>query len=456
MKKRLDENIDNCENFEIKDGLLERHVLDGIKAEYDRNKLQHIAGWGTGSLPRIYANPKNKDPVKKCRIIASYFKFPLRRLYRIVSKACTWLLRQLPSKYRHFTLHMVNNTKNRAQEGLRKLKNIFGANTELICFQSDVKQMYTNLSPQEIRKAIKWLLHIIKKHCPKRNQYNEILTVNRDFNIKYPDNVRWGKGMDEENTVTVTFENIIATCNMDLKFSYAKAKGILYYQKIGCPIGGYLSAFYANTVCAFHEWKFLVAQGQLENRICGIRQMDDLMVWIATEKGNRMSTNFAHKMKKLILKQNGVYKGGLELEEEEVAEIRYNEKNYYLHHFAGTELLIRKTDPIMSCRTLNKNRTNIERNETQTIVRYPPWQTYVNKTTLKGVIIGNIYRIIEQCSNHRIAIECILENYKEYRAINYPKYFYQSTVRKLQKREQKSDDRKKILHMVSVKIQDST
>ena len=87
----------------------------------------------------------------------------------------------------------------------------------------------------------------------KRHPYNETLTVSRSRTIKYPDNVRWGNTTQNENTVALTFNDLMNIYNLDLDYSFATSRGDIFYQKGGCPIGGLISAFYANTVCAYHE-----------------------------------------------------------------------------------------------------------------------------------------------------------------------------------------------------------
>lgn len=144
-EQRLKANIEDCENFEERKGLTTKYVLDGIYTKYRKLKLDKIERWQKGAVPYMYSTPKHKDPINKTRIIASYFNFPLKRLYKLASKAGNWLLRKLPKQYRHFTLHSVGQVKDRLHEGIHKLRNCYKKKTELFCFQSDVKCMFTFL-----------------------------------------------------------------------------------------------------------------------------------------------------------------------------------------------------------------------------------------------------------------------------------------------------------------------
>ena len=101
----------------------------------------------------------------------------------------------------------------------------------------------------------------------------------------------------------------------------------------------------------------------------------------------------AEHIKQKILEQHGVYKGGLELEEEEVIQIGKGTETSFIHEFAGVEIKIRAENPKMYSKTLNKNKDSIKLNKEQTIFRYPPWESYTTKQSKRGVIIGTIYRI---------------------------------------------------------------
>lgn len=145
QKERLLENVERCENFEERQGHTTKHILEGIRTEYLRTKLDKISRWTKGTLPYVYANPKDKDPINKTRIIASYYNHPLKRLYQLASTAGTWLFRGLPSRYEHFTLHKVSDIKSRLQEGIKVINNTYKQDTKILSFQTDVKQMYTFL-----------------------------------------------------------------------------------------------------------------------------------------------------------------------------------------------------------------------------------------------------------------------------------------------------------------------
>ena len=75
-------------------------------------------------------------------------------------------------------------------------------------------------------------------------------------------------------------------------------------QKHGCPIGGFLSCIYANIKCAKDEYDFLNSLKVHKRRIYGIRQVDDLLLFIAFDNAPPESLREANTWK-----HNGVYKG---------------------------------------------------------------------------------------------------------------------------------------------------
>ena len=273
----------------------------------------------------------------------------------------------------------------------------------------------------------------MEKVSNKRKPYNTMLTVEKSNEIKFPHNVRWGKSAPNENTVTLTFKNLRDIFDLDLDHAFTTSQGHINYQRKGIPIGGYLSSFFANVVCSYHEYNYLQTLPN-QNIIFGIRQIDDLLVLIATKKGDASTKRRAQAMKKKMLAQNSVYLGGLELEEEKSKTSWISGQKYLTHEFAGTEISIRESQPIMICRTLNKNKESIRQNGEQIIVRYPPWESYTTKQSKRGVIIGTLHRVEQQNSSIQLATESMIENFEEYKAIKYEKDFYISTLKRFIKR----------------------
>ena len=169
-------------------------------------------------------------------------------------------------------------------------------------------------------------------------------------------------------------------------------------------IGGCLSGIYANVKCAFDEYNFLTTQERNGIRIYGIRQMDDLCCWVSFNTTDDNSRKEAEKIKERILQREGVYKGGLILEEQSVS----IEGNTFRHKFSGTEIIgtVRTTRP-MYCKTRNKNWESLLQTGKQKILTYPPEQSFIPYSVKLGVQIGTLIRIRTQ----NTCIEDTIERY---------------------------------------------
>ena len=74
---------------------------------------------------------------------------------------------------------------------------------------------------------------------------------------------------------------------------------------------------YANIKCMYDEKTFIHNLGTQARRIYAIRQVDDLIMWIAYNREDSKTRMWAEEKKEEIIK-GALYKGGLVLEEQEV------------------------------------------------------------------------------------------------------------------------------------------
>ena len=149
--------------------------------------------------------------------------------------------------------------------------------------------------------------------------------------------IRWSSSIGNDDEYTFAIDGLINIVTVDLANAYqCRGKDILN-QIHGCPIGGFLSAIYANVKCAFDEHMFLNKIGTLRNRLFGIRQMDDLLLFIAYKDNDHLSLTEAHTLKKHVLAINVTYKGGLELEEQECVKAN---KYISVHKFSGNLITV--------------------------------------------------------------------------------------------------------------------
>ena len=186
-------------------------------------------------------------------------------------------------------------------------------------------------------------------------------------------------------------------------------------------MGGLLSAIYANVKCAYDEVNFIHKIGIKHNKFFGIRQMDDLILWISYTKGDQKSYEEALSLKNTVLTNNKVYTGGLELEEQDFTHIS---DTYTVHKFAGTVIHCHYYNKIyFVVHTLNRNSESILEN----YQRYP---RYINATSntapqyKNSVTIGSLFRFLHQSQNESLLKLTIWENFLEMRICGYDTLHY--------------------------------
>ena len=286
--------------------------------------------------------------------------------------------------------------------------------------------MYTNLHHEQIINAIIWLYQKAKKmHIKKgkRTRSKDDFTIISKFNNSIDGrkkSIRWSSTRSiDKDELTFTFDDILMIVTIDLSYSYQSRGKDIFLQTHGCPIGGFLSAIYANVKCAHDEFSFLTNIGPLRERVYGIRQMDDLFLCVAYKNSDLISKTQAFKLKKTILDFNSTYKGGLELEEQEFTIIN----NYTSeHNFAGTTITVTQNPQqsfSIACRPLNKNIESVLSLKVQAFPRFIPAKSMVPKHYKQGMQITSFLRMCDQSSSANILVSSMVDNFKEMTVAGY-------------------------------------
>lgn len=233
----------------------------------------------------------------------------------------------------------------------------------------------------------------------------------------------------DSECVIFTLADLYSIIEYDLDNSYSQVGNQLMKQPKGCPMGGLLSAFYANTTCSYHENSFLNKE-RLADHIYGIRQMDDLTLFIAHAKGDADRTTNNTRIKHEI--QYNMYKGGLEatLEAPDI-----DSPTKYIHKFAGHEIHTHKNLSDIYTTTLNENADSVHTLGRQKKVRYPNMRTYTNNHCKVGNIIGSIHRIRAQNTYRSDFTHAITDLVAELKCINYTSTTIKACLYKLARQE---------------------
>ena len=282
-----------------------------------------------------------------------------------------------------------------------------------------------------------------KRRTPRKTNKN-VVTLNVETNV-----IEWGRGNHDgekrgkgtsRDIVTISFSDIIKTIKIDLKYTHSTVGKTIIRQRIGCPIGGKISGSYANIYCAKDEYEFIEkmkGKGINEKRIQAIRQMDDLVMWIAYKRGDKKTKIEAKEIRKEMFDveegKTNVYKGGLNLELEPIKWKGNGTK--FIQEFAGTKIIGYRNMEDLYTRTNNKNIENVRKENKQKYPRYPGDRTYTHNQVKQGVIIGTMIRTETQNTYEKHKREAILDDVREFESIGYDIEYITKVMNKIGRRE---------------------
>jgi hypothetical protein len=315
--------------------------------------------------------------------------------------------------------------------------------------------MFTNLTHDGIKKAIRWMLNILKDQkqyttrggqlrSPRKHRKNKVTLVTETNEIYWgtstheahtPERVRGSKN----DIVNFNFDQLLQIVHFDLDTAYSTVGKTILKQKHGCPIGGILSSFYANIYCAWREYLF-IKQHEVNghHRIHGIRQVDDLIMWVSYDKTIPDSEIEADTIICTLLntdtKQSKVYEDGLTLTEETVTRIRKQETLMFRTDFAGTIIKGDFEANTFTTQTLNKNWRTIRLTGRQRFQKLPHYNSYIHPRIKRAMITGMMIRLDSQNSTELLLKQHFAKNIIELNSIGYTEQFITHALSTLQKR----------------------
>jgi hypothetical protein len=347
--------------------------------------------------------PKRKDLDAKSRVLNSYAKGPARKALRLVSTALTWIFRQLPKTFTGFTLHSMTDAKELFVQGNTRILKGAGRGWQMLVEQNDVVRMFTKLGKKEIAARVQEALDEAERRCTGRGGRSRCVTIIRDGNTVLE--VRWGEDRSSEDNVVLPFELIMLAVEFDLAHNFCKIGDWLMEQVGGCPIGGLLSALYANIYCAHDERLFMEKWKHIIHLFYAIRQMDDLIMVMRWDGVNTGQLRELVAMRDDVRK--GLYTGGPTTETED--KVQWMGKPTRV--WAGLQLRIGEEGVVS--KTNNKNEESIRREGMQRYPRYTPGQSWQTDELRVGLMLGNARRLRGQCMTDSDFLECLELDYRE-------------------------------------------
>jgi hypothetical protein len=373
----------------------EEQIFKDMKLDYKKRGLTALAPWGEECIPPTFAMPKHKAPEEKTRIGNSYAKGPARVALRYAGKGLTWIFRQLPEEFAGFTLHSVSDAKEKIIRGNAKILRGAKEGWQMLVDQQDVIRMFTNLSKEEIKKRVREALEEAKRMYRGRGGRRNCITLIMDGNKVIE--VRWGTDNTRAENIIISFDLIMEAVEFDLAHNYCGVGKTVLEQVGGCPIGGLLSAIYANIYCAHDERAFRKRWEGAEHLYYAMRQMDDGLLVIRIDEGDEEQREIGLALREDA--RTNLYTGGPACE----VEPKVDWLGKKVRVWAGLQLRVGEQGLI--CKTHNKNEESILTLGVQKYPRYTQGYSYQGDQTRVGLMQGSAKRIRMQCMINEDFIE---------------------------------------------------
>ena len=268
--------------------------------------------------------------------------------------------------------------------------------------------MYTNLSHDEIIKAVHWMCDLFKKNYRGKKK---IVSIPKSEKLP----ARVGFSYDFESFNRLDMKDILNIVKFDLNNTMFTIGNIILKQKKGIPMGSPLSPVLAILVCAYYEHKFMHSLNNLATRISGVRYIDDVTVIIAYNKNDPFS-----KLKALSIKTdflNDCYHKDLILKEELVCDNQFNFLDLSISHNGNNFV----------CNYLNKNKLSIRFGH-QKFFRYHHAFSMCPKSSKKGVAMSVLYRIANSSTSQFHFENSVKDLFTELKSLHYTKKFICSLI----------------------------
>ena len=437
---------------------LDPHYTDVMKAEselltdwkkfwtsrVDKASRLTKPNWKNAEIPNAYILLKNKD-IKKHRPITSYFKHPMKRQLNAAHAALSHIMAEVKKKARmHFTFNIEkpSNLKKLVQEMNMRIRDKHDGSAEIRLFMGDIKQMYTELDHDELKQAVEWIIALFHKVCGNdmtlkiRRRFRK---TDKQMNVLNGNN--WTTKKDYMIWNTDTLKRIIS---FDIDNTFFKVGTQIYKQIKGIPMGSNISPALAYLICEFYERRIPTEIPDYRRScIFGARYMDDLfLATICDTHDKTLHQLLAEDLKKITNTQHerAIYHKDLTIKPEMTTN--------------GAECLgalIYVRGNRVHIRYLNKNEQSLLRrwrHPSQKVLRFQHRHSFSPTYQKKGMIIGELTRIISLSSNDRDILKQTELLAMELRLLDYPRAFVIKAIN-----QKITHDDRPIWHAMSQRLQ---
>lgn len=424
LRKRIQREIYECKCFQpITSGY--QAIVRRIRDVYEKYNLKRFGFWRNGSLPCNFTLPKQKDPLNKARLIASFANHFLRNVYRNTSRILTWLFSTIAQRYGFWNLFKLSDIKNKVHKAETTLQKSFGSDTKVIVLQTDINKMYTNLDHKQIILAIKWLIdkakQIFKEKRKRAASHYQFILIDKYKNNENKYHIRWATSKGDESSHTFTVEDIIDIVKIDLKTAYQARGKDIFKQVHGCPIGGFLSAIYANVMTNTISFK--------PSRTLSLASM-----------GSDKWTTLSYGLPLIRMTHTHLIKP-LKLDTKFLWTTRHIKEVYNLNHNHIDTRRVLLTINLQAnnhlhfqCSPHQKNWDSLKESGFQNFPRFIRKTSFTPDHYKYGVQCGTYIRLYEQASTTKILLDALYINAIEMYSLGFDTYFLLKSMMKLTKK----------------------
>jgi len=207
----------------------------------------------------------------------------------------------------------------------------------------------------------------------------------------------------------VTLEQIREGMLFDIRWGLLRIGGLLLRQKRGIPMGKQSSPTLANAACALALYEWHNSLGADRQLVYETRYVDDANIFVVYIKGHAETKRRAQDIVRDW--HNNCYTDGLKLE------VTADGRKW---DYLETVINVGGGSHLVSCTHRNKNGAALLAGKTLPFKRFAHFESYVPRSTRRGVLIATLLRVDDNCTDQREVVQATAELQLELGTLGYP------------------------------------
>ncbi|GBG81258.1 hypothetical protein CBR_g31930 [Chara braunii] len=355
----------------------EKVVMRQARQDFEDEGLQKAAEWKTnGRIGKAYVIPKAKD-LTRWRPIAPATNDPAGLAQRRVGRCLHYLMKQFPTE-QSFFLNSIQELPQRLLTATKRLTTEQCEGAEGRCY--DIKDMFTRISHNAVRKAVRELLSwYANRGCKqvKVSRRGKMCTLSKT-----------------RRTTDGYVDMMYKLVNYDLEHAFITCRDEIRRQVSGIPMGKSTSPILVTISCAMAEYHFLAGLGTDRRLVAGWRIVDDITVIV----GKRQSEDSKH-CRDVFRTFESSYNSNLHL-------VRKDDSKDYWHFLGGTVYLLEGPLSVLYV-PKTKNLVSLRKEAKLTYQTMQDYSSYSEKKTKKSALAGTLKKLWSSTSSQALVIGSI-------------------------------------------------